>query len=68
LYINAACMALETGAFERDSLEFAIRECSAADRGPLSMLDETGPETVRVKLADLYASTGLSVYRPSGLL
>lgn len=68
LYINAACMALETGDFERNSLEYAIRECASADRGPFSMLDESGPETVRVKLADLYARTGLSVYRPSGLL
>ncbi len=68
LYINSACRALETGAFARDMLERAIRECAAADRGPFAMLEETGPVPVREKLSGLYARTGLSAYRPSGLL
>lgn len=68
LYINAACNALETGSFARDALERAIRECASADRGPFSMLDETGPLPVRELLSRLYASTGFSAFRPSGLL
>jgi 3-hydroxybutyryl-CoA dehydrogenase len=68
LYLNAACRALETGAFERERLENAIRECAAADRGPFAMLDETGPNPAREILSELYARTGFNAYRPSLLL
>lgn len=68
LYINSACRALETGICDRDRLEHAIMECAAADRGPFALLDETGADAIRERLAGLYERTGFGAYRPSRLL
>ncbi|HET6167706.1 MAG TPA: 3-hydroxybutyryl-CoA dehydrogenase [Marmoricola sp.] len=67
-YLNHAVRMFETSYATSADIDAAMRFGCGYPSGPLAMLDELGPETVRDQLAARYAETGDNLHRPADLL
>ena len=67
-YLNHAARMYETSYASRTDIDAAMRFGCGYPAGPLAMLDELGPETVRDQLAERFAQTGDNLHRPANLL
>jgi 3-hydroxybutyryl-CoA dehydrogenase len=67
-YLNHAVRLYETAYASRADIDAAMRFGCGYPAGPLTMLDELGPETVRDELAARFAETGDKLHRPADLL
>jgi 3-hydroxybutyryl-CoA dehydrogenase len=67
-YLNHAVRMLESGYATAVDIDNAMRFGCGYPKGPLTVLDEVGPVTVRDTLAKRYAVTGDYLHRPADLL
>jgi 3-hydroxybutyryl-CoA dehydrogenase len=67
-YLNHAVRMYETAYASRADIDAAMRFGCGYPSGPLTMLDELGPETVREQLAARFAESGDNLHRPADLL
>ena len=67
-YLNHAVRMYETAYASRADIDAAMRYGCGYPAGPLAMLDELGPATVRDELAARFAATGDDLHRPADLL
>ena len=67
-YLNHAVRMLESGYATAVDIDNAMRFGCGYQQGPLTLLDELGPATVRDALAARYAVTGDHLHRPADLL
>ncbi|GAB3259949.1 hypothetical protein GCM10027425_22730 [Alteromonas gracilis] len=67
-YLNHAVRMLEDGYATRADIDAAMRFGCGYPAGPLTVLEERGPVTVRDGLLALHAETGDPLHRPAGLL
>src|SRR3954463_2591839 len=67
-YLNHAVRMYETAYASRGDIDAAMRFGCGYPTGPLAMLDELGPATVRDELAVRFAQTGDALHRPADLL
>ena len=67
-YLNHAVRMYETAYASREDIDAAMRFGCGYPAGPLTMIDELGPETVRDQLAARFAETGDNLHKPADLL
>jgi 3-hydroxybutyryl-CoA dehydrogenase len=67
-YLNHAVRMFETSYATSADIDAAMRFGCGYPTGPLAMLDELGPETVRDQLAARFAETGDNLHKPAELL
>ncbi|MGY2875686.1 3-hydroxybutyryl-CoA dehydrogenase [Marmoricola sp. URHA0025 HA25] len=67
-YLNHAVRMYETAYASRGDIDAAMRFGCGYPAGPLAMLDELGPATVRDELAARFAVTGDNLHKPADLL
>jgi 3-hydroxybutyryl-CoA dehydrogenase len=67
-YLNHAVRMYESSYASRADIDAAMRFGCGYPTGPLAMLDELGPETVRDQLAARFAETGDNLHKPADLL
>jgi len=67
-YLNHAVRMYESSYASRADIDAAMRFGCGYPTGPLTMLDELGPEFVRDQLAARYAETGDNLHKPADLL
>jgi 3-hydroxybutyryl-CoA dehydrogenase len=67
-YLNHAVRMFETSYATAADIDAAMRFGCGYPTGPLAMLDELGPETVRDQLAARFAETGDNLHKPADLL
>ncbi len=61
-YVNAFCAAVDTGHFDAEELDGALRDYASCERGPLAVLRETGHATV-VESLERLSGSGAGGYR-----
>ena len=67
-YLNHAVRMFESGYATAVDIDNAMRFGCGYPKGPLTVLDELGPRTVRDALAARYAETGDHLHQPADLL
>jgi 3-hydroxybutyryl-CoA dehydrogenase len=67
-YLNHAVRMYETAYASREDIDAAMRFGCGYPAGPLTMIDQLGPETVRDQLAARFAETGDNLHQPADLL
>lgn len=67
-YLNHAVRMLEAGYASKADIDNAMRFGCGYPKGPLTVLDELGPATVRDALAARHAASGDHLHQPAGLL
>ena len=67
-YLNHAVRMYEASYASRADIDAAMRFGCGYPKGPLTTLDELGPDTVRDQLAERFAQTGDELHRPADLL
>src|SRR5690349_19578111 len=67
-YLNHAVRMYETSYATSGDIDAAMRFGCGYPAGPLTMLDELGPKTVRDQLAARFAETGDNLHKPADLL
>jgi len=67
-YLNHAVRMYESAYASRADIDAAMRFGCGYPVGPLAMIDQLGPETVRDGLAARFAATGDNLHKPADLL